>query len=86
MDSAAASLAKVKPANLKDEEALDIATKELKEGGDAIMLRQKLIHLADRSEFGWKAVNEYETDELVANEDPCKTLETAGITNCAIPG
>ena len=62
----AASLAKVTPANPKDKEALDITTKELKEGGDAIMLRQKLICLADHSEFGWEAVNKYETDELAA--------------------
>ena len=41
------------------------------------MLRQKLIRLADHSEFGWEAVNEYETDELAANEDDAKRLEKA---------
>ena len=77
MDSAAASLAKVTPANPKDKEALDNAAKELKEGVDAVTLCQKLIRLADRSEFGWEAVNEYEKDELAANEDDAKRLEKA---------
>ena len=63
--------------NAKDKEALDNATKELKEGVDAILVRQKLIRLADRSEFGWDAVNEYETDELASNEDDTKRLEKA---------
>ena len=44
---------------------------------DAILVRQKLIRLADRSEFGWDAVNEYETDELASNEDDAKRLEKA---------
>ena len=77
MDSAAALLAKVTPANPKDKEAVDNAAKELKEGVDTVTLRQKLIRLADCSEFGWEAVNEYETDELVANEDDAKRLEKA---------
>ena len=74
MDSLVALLAKVNP---KDKEALDLATKELKEGRDVIMLCQKLIRLADCSEFGWEVVNEYETDELAANEDNAKRLEKA---------
>ena len=77
MDSASASLAKVTPANPKDKEALDNAAKELKESVDAVTLRQKLIRLADCSEFGWEAVNEYERDELAANEDDAKRLEKA---------
>ena len=76
MDSAA-SLSKVMPVNPKDKEALDNAAKELKEGVDAVTLRQKLICLADCSEFGWEAVDEYETDELTANEDDAKRLEKA---------
>ena len=47
------------------------------EGVDAILVRQKLIRLTDRSEYGWEAVNEYETDELAANEDNAKRLEKA---------
>ena len=77
LDSAAAMVAKVTSTNAKDKEALDNATKELKEGVDAILVRQKLIHLANRSEFGWDAVNEYETDELASNEDDAKRLEKA---------
>ena len=51
--------------------------KELKEGMDAILVCQKLIHLAECSEYGWDAVNEYETDELASNEDDAKRLEKA---------
>ena len=77
VDSAAAMVAKVTPATAKDKELLDNATKELKEGVDAILVRQKLIRLADRSEFGWDAINEYEADKLVSNEDDAKRLEKA---------
>ena len=70
-------VAKVTPATAKDKEPLDNAAKELKEGVDTILVRQKLIHLADRSEFGWDAVNEYEADELASNEDDAKRLEKA---------
>ena len=77
LDSAAALVAKVTSTNAKDKEALDNATKELKEGVDAILVHQKLIRLADRSEFGWDAVNEYETDELASSEDDAKRLEKA---------
>ena len=40
-----------------------------------ITQRQKLIRLADRSEFGWDAVNEYEKDELADNDDDARHLE-----------
>ena len=50
---------------------------ELQEGSKALVFRQKLIRLADRSEFGWDAVKEYETDELAENEDDAKQLEKA---------
>ena len=43
LDSAAAMVAEVTPANANDKEALDNATKELKEGVNAILVRQKLI-------------------------------------------
>ena len=77
VDSAAAMVAKVTPATAKDKELLDNTAKELKEGVDTILVRQKLIRLADRSEFGWNAVNEYEADELASNEDDAKRLEKA---------
>ena len=54
--SAAALLAKVTPANPKDKEALDNAAKELKEGVDAILLCQKLIHLANHSKYSRPSV------------------------------
>ena len=77
LDSAAAMVAKVMPATAKDKELLDNTVKELKEGVEAILVRQKLIHLAGCSEFGWDAVNEYEADELASNEDDTKRLEKA---------
>ena len=40
VDSLAASLAKIMPANPKDKETFDNAAKELKEGVDAVKLRQ----------------------------------------------
>ena len=77
LDSAAAMVAKVTSTNVKDKKALDNTTKELREGVDTILVRQKLIRLANRSEFGWDAVNEYETDELASSEDDAKRLEKA---------
>ena len=74
LDSAAAMVAEVTPANVKDKEALDNATKELKEGVNAILVCQKLIHLANCSEFGWDTMNKYETNELASNEDNVKRL------------
>ena len=38
---------------------------------------QKRIKIADRSEFGWGTVNEYEDDELASDEDDAKRLEKA---------
>ena len=47
--------------------------KELEEGMQFITQLQKLIWLADCSEYRWKAVNEYEKDE----DDDVKLLEKA---------
>ena len=43
----------------------------------AIQKRQKLIKLADKSEAGWLAVEEYESDELADNSDDEKRIKTA---------
>ena len=40
--------------------------------------RQKRIKLADRSEYGWAVVDEYEDDELALDEDDAKGQEGSG--------
>ena len=77
MESAASSVAKVNSSSAQDRAALEEAKKKLEEGIQAISQRQKLIRLADRSEFGWDAVNEYEKDELAEDDDDAKRLEKA---------
>ena len=77
MESAATSLEKVDPSTAASKTALDDAKKELEEGMQFIAQRQKLIRLADRSEYGWDAVNEYEKDELAEDDDDAKRLEKA---------
>ena len=48
---------------------MERAREALKEGEDLIAARQKAIRIADRSEYGWATVEEYEEDELAANSD-----------------
>ena len=77
MESASAALAEINATGASDKTALDQAKAELQEGMQAITQRQKLIRLADRSEFGWDAVNEYKKDELADNDDDARRLEKA---------
>ena len=44
------------------------AKEELNKGISLINIRQKIIKLADKSEFGWATVQEYVSDEL-ADDD-----------------
>jgi len=44
---------------------------------EVIQKRQKLIKLADKSEAGWLAVEEYESDELADNSDDEKRIKKA---------
>ena len=46
-------------------------------GRKAIAERQKLIRIADRSEYGWAVVEEYTADELADDSDDEKRLEKA---------
>jgi len=55
------------------EEALETAKKALL----VIQKRQKLIKLADKSEAGWLAVQEYESDELADGSDDEKRIKKA---------
>ena len=58
-------------------ESLEKAKKGLEQGLQLIMARQKRIKVANRSEFGWATVEEYEQDALTDNEDDAKRLEKA---------
>jgi len=52
---------------------LSQAAAAIEEGSCLIKPRQKAICMADRLEFGWSVVTEYDTDELADNsDDECK--------------
>ena len=53
IQSAAAMLEKFKPTTAQEMVALKSAKEQLQLGTKAIVEHQKLIHLADRSEYGW---------------------------------
>ena len=42
-----------------------------------IAARQKRIKVADRSKYGWATIDEYEQDQLAADEEDAKRLEKA---------
>ena len=56
---------------------LEKAKKAITEGMSSIQDRQKLIRIADRSDFGWDVVQEYQADELAADSDDEKKLSKA---------
>ena len=58
----------------QDPPAVEKAKTLIKEGEKMIDVRQKHIKIADRSEFGWATVAEYEEDELADNSDDEKRL------------
>lgn len=77
METTTAAITKANPAGASDRTALEQAKKELQEGIQTILQQQKLIRLADRLEYGWDAVNEYEKDKLAEDDDDAKHLEKA---------
>ena len=54
--------------------AVEKARTLLQEGQKLIVIRQKKIKIADRSENGWATVKEYEEDELADNSEDEKRL------------
>ncbi len=58
-------------------QALELAQEAVKKGRSLLAERQKLIKIADRSEFGWGVVAEYTADELAADSDDEKRIEKA---------
>ena len=77
MENATVMMKKIDPSTAPNKEALEEAKKELEEGIQLISQRQKLIRLADRSDYGWDTVHEYEKDELAEDDDDAKRLEKA---------
>ena len=53
------------------------AQQELEEGRHLISKHQKVIKLADKSEFGWGTVNEYLMDELASDDEDAKKIKKA---------
>ena len=49
--------------------AIERAKTAIEQGKELIVTRQKLIKIADRSEFAWHTVEEYLEDELADNSD-----------------
>ena len=54
--------------------AIDKAKETLAEGMSFLAERQKLILLADKSDFGWKTVDEYVQHELAVDEEDGKKI------------
>ena len=70
---------KVKTAVTEAKEAIlarkqDACIAKLDEGIELIDGRQKLILMADRSDFGWKTVGEYLDNELEDNDEDAKKM------------
>ena len=53
---------------------VDKAKEALKEGIALVQQRIKLIRIADKSEFGWETVNQYEADELASDSEDDKRI------------
>ena len=77
IQSAASFLEKIKPTAAQDTAILKSAKEQLQQGTKAISERQKLIRLADRSDYGWQLVEAYQRDELADNEKDTKKIEEA---------
>ena len=77
IDSAGKHLDLLEPSSEAQTVALQKAKDELEKGLSLLASRQKRIKLADRSEYGWAVVDEYEDDELASDEDDAKRIEKA---------
>ena len=56
------------------EESREAAIHSLQKAAEILERRMKLIKIADRSEYGWAVVAEYESDELAMDSDDVKRI------------
>ena len=56
---------------------LEKAKESIKQGTVLVQERQKCMRMADRSEYGWHVVQEYQSDELAANSEDEKRISKA---------
>ena len=63
--------------NVRDPDKVAATKKAIDEGIEMLERRQKLIKLADRSEYGWRTVEEYEEDDLTKDSDDEKRIAKA---------
>ena len=63
--------------DVRSSPALERAQEALTQGMKLLAERQKLIKIADRSEYGWGVVAKYTADELANGSDNEKWLEKA---------
>jgi len=62
------------PATDATGKTIETLQEELRAGMRAITNRQKLIKIADRSEFSWAVVEAYESDNLASDSEDEKRL------------
>ena len=62
---------------VRDLDKVTATKKAIDEGIEMLERRQKLIKLADRSEYGWRTVDEYEEDDLAKDSDDEKRMAKA---------
>ena len=67
----------VRPPHPRARTPLQRAKEALEKGLKLLSRRQKLIKIADRLEYGWDVVEEYEEDEVAADSDDEKRLAKA---------
>ena len=72
VQTAVGLLDKLKPEQPQAAVILKMAKEQLEEGMQAITDRQKLIRFADRSQYGWGAVEEYLQEDIAKDEKEAK--------------
>lgn len=79
MESAETSIGRVADPSMKGpaKKELKKAQQALEEGKGLLIVRQKHIKMADRSDHGWATVAEYQEDELASDSEDEKKMERA---------